>query len=127
MRSAKNEAMPAIRNRPQKLLRLRWLEDREVFRSGQLFGFLNHLFSICCISSPCVTFKIALETSSVKGDFLGNTYTTIMEEENQSNENTYIINIRTSLAVSSVRVKELTKPKPAVLKDGSTIVYLEEF
>ena len=75
----KDIAVPAIRNRPKKLLRLRRLDERAVIGSGQSFFFGNHLSSICCVTLFCVRFKIALENSPVKGEFFGNAYTLIME------------------------------------------------
>jgi hypothetical protein len=39
---AKNAASPAIKNNPQKLLRLRILDETEVLESGQLPFLPNH-------------------------------------------------------------------------------------
>jgi hypothetical protein len=70
---AKNAASPAIKNNPQKLLRLRILDETEVLESGQLPFLPNHASSICFILSPSVTFKIALDISGTRGEPLGKT------------------------------------------------------
>jgi hypothetical protein len=74
MMRADVEATPVMRNRPQKLARLRLLEETWVLESGQLLSFPSHAFSISFIFSPSVTFKIALETSATRGEPLGKTY-----------------------------------------------------
>jgi hypothetical protein len=73
MMRADKEALPAMRNRPQKLARLRPPEETWVLESGQLVCSPSHAFSICFIFSPSVTFKIALETSDTKGEPIGKT------------------------------------------------------
>lgn len=68
---ANNEVIPAIKNRPQKLLRPSLFEGTELLRSGQIPRSPNHFPHIFSILSPSVTFKIALETSGARGDPLG--------------------------------------------------------
>jgi hypothetical protein len=70
---ANNAASPAIKNNPQKLLRLRLLDEIEELDSGQVLFLPNHAPSICFISSPSVTFKIALDISGTRGEPLGKT------------------------------------------------------
>jgi hypothetical protein len=68
---AKRDATPAIKNKPQKLLRLRLLDVTEVLESGQLLCFPNKAFSISFILSPSVMFRTALDTSDTRGEPLG--------------------------------------------------------
>ena len=68
MMRADNEAMPAMRNRPQKLSRLRLPKETWVLELGQLLWSPNHAFSISFIFSPSVTFNTARETSDTKGE-----------------------------------------------------------
>jgi hypothetical protein len=74
MMRADKEATPAMRNRPQKLERLRLSEETLGLESEQLESFPSHAFSIFFIFSPSVTFKIALETSAIRGEPLGKTW-----------------------------------------------------
>ena len=70
---ADKEATPAMRNRPQKLARLRLAEETLFLESIQLFCFPSHAFSIFFIFSPSVTFKTALDTSDTRGEPTGKT------------------------------------------------------
>ena len=70
---ATHEATPAMRNRPQKLLRPMLFEETELVSSGQLGVCPNHAFSNCSILAPSVTFKTSLETSATRGEPFGNT------------------------------------------------------
>ena len=74
---ADKEAMPAMRNRPQKLSRLRLPEETWVLELGQLLWFLNLAFSISFIFSPSVTFNTAHETLDTKGEPFVKTYETL--------------------------------------------------
>lgn len=69
--TADKEAVPAIRKRPQKLLRPRLSEVTIALESGQTVSEINQVFSIFFILSPSDTFRIALETSPTRGDPLG--------------------------------------------------------
>jgi hypothetical protein len=70
---ANNAASPAIKNNPQKLLRLRLLDVIEELDSGHVPFLPNHESSIRFILSPSVTFKIALDISGIRGEPLGKT------------------------------------------------------
>ena len=78
---ADKEAMPAMRNRPQKLSRLRLPEETWVLELEQLLWSPNHAFSISFIFSPSVTFNIAQETSDTKGEPFGKTWETLKKEK----------------------------------------------
>ena len=77
MMRADKEAIPAMRNRPEKLAKLRLPEESWVLEFGQLVCSPSHAFSISFIFSPSVTFKIALETSDTRGEPIGKTYDTL--------------------------------------------------
>ena len=74
---ADKEAMPAMRNRPQKLSRLRLPEETWVLELEQLLWSPNHAFSISFIFSPSVTFNTAHETLDTKGEPFVKTYETL--------------------------------------------------
>ena len=74
---ANKETIPAIRNRPQKLSRLRLLEEIWVLELGDSLWSPSHAFSISFSFPPSVTFKIALETSDTKGEPFGKTCETL--------------------------------------------------
>jgi hypothetical protein len=73
IKRAESEAIPAIKNNPPKLLRLRLFDEIKVLESGQLLCFPNHASAICFILSSSVTFRIALDTSGTRGEPLGKT------------------------------------------------------
>ena len=73
MMRANKEATPAMRNRPQKLARLRLAEETWLLEFVQLFCCPSHAFSISFLFFPSVTFKIALDTSDTKGEPIGKT------------------------------------------------------
>ena len=77
MMRADKEAMPATRNKPQKLSRLRLPEETWVLELGQSLWSPSHFFSISFICFPSVTFKTAHETSDTKGEPFGKTYKTL--------------------------------------------------
>ena len=70
---ATEEATPAMRNRPQKLLRPMLFEETELVSSVQLGLFPNQAFSNCNILAPSVTLKTFLETSATRGEPFGKT------------------------------------------------------
>lgn len=77
-----DEETPAMRKRPQKLSRPILLESEMVgFVSKHVAFPANHLFSISLMTSPSVTFRIALETSGTKGEPLGKTWYIRTKEE----------------------------------------------
>ncbi|WCJ30461.1 hypothetical protein M5689_012021 [Euphorbia peplus] len=62
------DASPASKNKPQKLWMLRLFEETEVFGSGHVFGFPNHVSSIFFILAPSFTISNALDMSRSRGD-----------------------------------------------------------
>ena len=116
---ADKEATPAMRNRPQKLARLRLAEETLFLESIQLFCFPSHAFSIFFIFSPSVTFKTALDTSDTRGEPTGKTCKSLKKK----NEKLYTY----LSAHERERERELTKPNPSVLYIDSTMVYWEQY
>jgi hypothetical protein len=124
---ANKEATPAIRNRPQKLVRLRLLAETWVLESGQLVPIPSHAFSIVLIFSPSVTFKIALETSATRGEPFGKTYKSLTKKHKRR---IYMRNYIQACVPEQTHIKEmrqLTKPKPPVLYIDATMVYFEQY
>ena len=74
---ADKEAMPTMRNRPQKLSRLRLQEETWLLELGQLLWSPNHAFPTSFTFSPLVTFNTACETSDTKGEPFGKTNETL--------------------------------------------------
>lgn len=71
IRNMRPEITPVMIKSPAKLLKLRLDECGLEFWLAHKLRSPNHFFSIRIISSPSVTFKIALEMSATKGEPLG--------------------------------------------------------
>ena len=67
-------AVPAMRNRPQKLLKLSLEEVILEMEDHELSSFLNHFLCNWFIFSLSVTFNTALDMSATNGEPMGNAY-----------------------------------------------------
>ena len=122
--------MLAMRNRPQKLSRLRLPEETWVLELEQLLWSPNHAFSISFIFSPSVTFNIAQETSDTKGEPFGKTWETLKKEKKKKGKKkNYMKNYNPAQTHTHEREREseLTKPNPSFLYMDWIMVYLEQY
>ena len=72
MSSMKEEMNPLVRNRPEKLFKVRGVEGL-LETVGGVAAVPNHFSSNCEPSFPSVIFKMAVEISCSKGKPRGNT------------------------------------------------------